>query len=286
MGARPSSFSRGGLFNNVDATIAGYTFQVGDTVKVKTGANKGNDFAPLTFVPEFLEDGKDENSDIRLLVGNALDFGEVSDDGRTLATDRSIPRNSEAGTFLYTLCNPTEGGEGFDENQLSEDPNSINYEPIIGTRVRLINPVDEEKTKRQGKQKNAKTGKEYDRRTLQVSRVYESVRPVAGKASGATKTTKPATTTTKSASRTNGSGKTAAVESPYYDYLNGVLGANDGVLPKAKLRMKLMSYLQGKVATSDRDAAIKFLFDDKNLAAAPGVTFDPTSDDKLIQLNG
>src|SRR3990167_4916255 len=116
MGARPSSFKKGGGFlSGVDATITGYEYFTGETVQIKRGDRKGEDFTPLHLVPTFRVDGADEDVSQRLLIGDASNFGEVSEDGKTLFTPerQSFGRNSEAGIFVESLINPVEGGDGF-----------------------------------------------------------------------------------------------------------------------------------------------------------------------------
>jgi hypothetical protein len=187
MGARPSSFKRGGGYlNGVDVTLVGYTFLVGDAAEIKKGNRKGEMFTPLSLVPEFQEDGASETKTQRLLIGDATNFGDVSEDGLTLDTPdgQVFGASSEAGIFLASLCD----SPVFPEDRFEDTNERINLEPMIGTRMRLVQEVNAEKTKRQGQQ-TGKDGKMYDRKDLKVGEVYSVAatgkaakgKPVAGK---------------------------------------------------------------------------------------------------------
>lgn len=171
MGARPSSFRKGGggYLNGVEATLVGYAFLVGEPVEIKKGNRKGEMFTPLSLVPEFKEDGAEDAKSQRLLIGDATNFGEVSEDGLTLATPegQQFPASSEAGVFLSSLCD----SPMFPEDRFEDTNERINLEPMIGTRLKLVQETNEEKTKRQGPQKG-KDGKLYDRKDLKVAEVY------------------------------------------------------------------------------------------------------------------
>ncbi len=278
MGARPSTFKRGGGFlNNVDAVITGYQFEVGDTVQIKKGDRKGEDFTPLSLVPSFRVDGADEDVSIRLLIGDAARFGAVSDDGLTLDTPegQSFGANSEAGIFIASLCE-----NGFPEDRLSDDDTTINFEPIVGTRVRVVNEVNAEKTKRQGKQVNKTTKKEYDRRDLKIAEVYEvaDVKPAA-------KAKTPAKTTAKAPTKGNGKVSAASVKDTVEELatqtLLAILKSSGGSLPKAKLSAKVLNKL---LKDPNRDAARNWLFDDANLSGIAGIAYDADDTDQVISL--
>ena len=261
MGARPSSFKKGsGYLNEVDALIAGYQFLVGDTVKVKKGNRKGEDFTPLSLELTFQVDGADQAQTKRLLIGDATFFGDVSDDGKTLYTPegQNISAGTEAGIFLSSLVSP-ETGDGFPEDRFSDSDTEINFQPMVGTRVRLQNQIDAEKTKRQGKEKG-KNGKEYDRRTLRVGQVYDLPTAARGKGNGAAAKTgksagKPTAKPSGDASEITGAALTA--------YLDG---AKDKTLHKSKLRMKVLTDPQFKGNTELRDEVAKLLINDEYLA--------------------
>src|SRR6266404_1481139 len=173
MGARPSSFKRGGGFlNGVDAVITGYTwtdaFNGKEFVAGKDPKTKKDKFHSLYFVLSARADGAEEDVTTTLFAGGFEDF-EVSDDGHTL-TPVEDGRELGGGTaFAKLLTSLVEAG--FPETNLSET--EINYEPIIGTRVRFVQRVNAEDTKKLGKQVDKKTGKQYERKDLIIETVYD-----------------------------------------------------------------------------------------------------------------
>lgn len=270
MGARPSSFKRGGGYlNEVDATLVGYTFEVGETSKIKKGDRKGEDFTPLSFVPQFEVDGDDDSKDDpktqRLLIGDAEQFGEVSDDGLTLSTPdgQSIGARSEAGIFIASLC-----AGGFPEERFSDSDDEINYEPAIGTRLRLVQQVNEEKTKRQGKQKNEKTGKQYDRKDLLVQTVHEVPGGKAtGKAAKPSASSKPAAKGKKVADADEVDIPTLASAT-----LQAILAdAKDNTILKSKLSMAVLKKL---TRDDNRETVREWLMEDENLEGLDGITYN------------
>jgi hypothetical protein len=193
----------------------------------------------------------------------------VSDDGLTLSTPdgQNIGARSEAGIFITSLV-----AGGFDEALLSDSEEEINYEPIIGTRVRLMQEIDAEKTKRQGKQKG-KDGKEYDRRNLLVSTVHDL--PVADKkANGKAKAGAKASTKVAAKSK----GKAAdepddeQIEADGAEFVLEMLAdAPSGKLAKSKLRMGL---LKKRMKYPFREALEEKVFDDAFLASVEGMTYN------------
>jgi hypothetical protein len=258
---RPTAFKRGGggFLNGVDAVFTGYSFLTGETVKIKNGARKGEDFTPLSLVPTFRVDGADADVSQRLLIGDADNYGPVSEDGLTLEMgDGAIGASSEAGIFIDSLV---EGG--FPVENFDEDETTLNLEPVIGTRLRLVQEVNADKTKRQGKQKNEKTGKEYDRRDLKVATVHE----VGAGPAKAAKGGKPA----KGAKAP----KAADVSELAAATLTDILAANDGSIATAKLKMKVFAAFGAKHPQRDqRDAVIAYLTDTDNFAALDGISYD------------
>ncbi len=261
MGARPSSFRRGGGFlNGVDAVITGYIF---------TDAFNGKDFVPgkdpKTHKDKFHSlyvslsarvDGAEEDVTTTLFAGGYDDF-EVSDDGHTL-TPVEDGRELGGGTaFAKLITSLVEAG--FPETNLSET--KINYEPIIGTRVRFIQRVNAEDTKKLGKNKDKKTGKEYDRKDLIIETVYEL----------ASKTPQAKGKTAAKSSATTRAVKGKASTPPVEDIkdLSGralleIVQAAGGSITKQKTSMKtlLTPLLKGN---PQRDAVRQWLQNDDNL---------------------
>lgn len=189
MGARPSQFKKGGGFlNNVDGVIADYVFTDefnGEPFRAgKDPKTKKEKFHSLYFLLSGRADGADENVSTSLFAGGADDFN-ISEDGKTIwdaayeteeeaiaaeaekpGSTRSLGAGTALGKFITSLVQA-----GFPETSLPED--RINFEPIVSTRVRFVQKKDEESTKKLGKRKDAKTGKEYDRQDLLVDQVYD-----------------------------------------------------------------------------------------------------------------
>lgn len=268
MGARPSSFKKGGGYlNEVDVTLVGYTFEVGEPSKIKKGDRKGEDFTPLSLVPQFEVDGddasKDEPKTQRLLIGDAEAFGEVSEDGLTLATPdgQGISSKSEAGLFIASLC-----ANGFPETRFSDDDSEINFEPMIGTRMRLVQQTNVEKTKRQGKQKG-KDGKEYDRRDLLVATVHE----LPGEKKAAGKTGAKPGASSKSAAKGKKADDVDIAELAGETLRDILSEAKDNTIAKSKLSMAVLKKL---TRDENRETVREWLFDDDNLGSVEGVTYN------------
>lgn len=166
--ARPSSFKAGGGFlNNVDGVIVNYEFTTEFPGYSGKASKKKSDFNPLYCVLSAQIDGADDPAVTTLFVGSADDF-EIEDDGKTLVPvdkDGGLRQNSDFSYFIDSLVKA-----GFPETNLPDD--AINFEAIIGTRVRFVQERDEETTKRLGKKKSKNGKKEYDRTRLKVANVY------------------------------------------------------------------------------------------------------------------
>ncbi len=276
MGARPSQFKRGGGFlNGVDAVITGYQFSDEFNGKPfvpgKDPKTHKDKFHSLYVSLSARVDGAEEDVTTTLFAGGYDDF-EVSDDGHTL-TPVEDGRELGGGTaFAKLITSLVEAG--FPETNLSET--EINYEPIIGTRVRFVQRVNAEDTKKLGKQKDKKTGKEYERKDLLIETVYELA-----------KANKPAAKSAKPA------GKTAKGAAPVEDIkdLSGralleIVQAAGGSITKQKTSMKtlLTPLLKGN---PQRDAVRQWLQNDDNLnelVADGAIAYDQESGE--IQVAG
>jgi len=257
---RSSNVKRGGGFlNNVDATISAFDFEVGDTVAIKKGERKGEDFTPLYLVPSFVQDSGGDAVSQRLLVGDAAQFGPVSDDGKTLDLGGSkISAYCDAWKFIESLITPLDGGDGFPDERFDEDETTWNLVPAEGTRVHLVQEVNPEKTKRQGKQKG-KDGKEYDRKDLKVKSVL-SVPEVVAKKIGV----KPIA---KGKPGKAAKAEVVTVAEVAESTLRDILAAQkDNTIPKARLKMKVFAaFTAAHPNKGMRDEVIKYLQDDDNL---------------------
>lgn len=186
MGARPSSFRKGGgKLNGVAALITGYVF-TDDIVSFeeggiltrepfKAGKVKGKDgkvkdrFHSLNAIVSFRVDGAETDMEQPFFAGGADDFA-ISEDGLTIwdaqyetpeaaaeaaLEDPKSVKELGAGTAFAALINSL-CEAGFPETLLPED--RINYEPIIGTRVQLVQRED---PNMKGQKRKGKNGKEY-----------------------------------------------------------------------------------------------------------------------------
>lgn len=188
MGSRPSQFKKGGgRLNGVDVVITGVEFTGDELVytkgesgfsrqefvasKVKKeGGGVKDKFHTLNALLSFRVDGATEDTVEPMFAGGADDFA-ISEDGQTIwdaaydtpeaaaeaAEDaankvKELGANTKFANFVTSLCEA-----GFPETNLPED--RINYEAIVGTRVRLIQRDD---PAMKGKQRlDKKTGKSY-----------------------------------------------------------------------------------------------------------------------------
>jgi hypothetical protein len=269
MGARPSSFKRGGGFlNNVDGMITDYEFTTEFPGGGKQRGKKSSDFTPLFFILSARVDGADEDVTTTLNAGNADNF-EISDDGKTLTPVEDgyeLSANSALGKFITSLCEA-----GFPETNLPED--TINYEPIIGTRVRFVQVRNEEATKKYGKRKS-KDGREFDRQDLKISNVLDLPSAKGGKANGA------AQKGPKGKAAKGGGDDVADLAA---QTLRDILEAADGAVPVDKLKMKVFAAFGAKhPQRAMRDPVHKYLADADNLDGIEGVVYD--SDEGTVAL--
>ncbi len=265
MGARPSTFKRGGggFLSDVDATITGYEFTT--EFPGATQARKKSDFRSLFAVLSARVDGAEEDVQTTLFAGGADDF-TISDDGLTLTPvedNGGIGGNTGWGKLITSMV-----AAGFDENLLPED--AINFEAIIGQRVRFVQKVDAETTARLGKRKG-KNGKEYNRTDLLIEAVY-------GKAVAAKPAAKAAAKATGKAPKSNGHAVAADVEAAgdltefADETLMAIIAASNGKpLPKAKLSVKILQTL-GK--DPRRQDVYTLMYDDAFLARENGWNYD------------
>lgn len=230
-GARPSSYRKGGgggFLNNVDATIVGYEFTDDILTKegrqpyeprtykdTKTGRMKPS-FHWMNAIVDFLVDGAAEPVQKLMRVGAFDAFSSIEDDGHTLVPvneNYGQGSNIDWGLFTDSLCTPAVG-KGFPEELLPED--ELNWSNIIGTRVRLVQRVNEEANKKFGKRKDATGEEKYDRTDLVVEEVYQL--PGTKAASKGAQ---------KAASTSNGAGKVAPQAAKANGKANGKAHATD-----------------------------------------------------------
>jgi hypothetical protein len=289
MGARPSSFKKGGGFlNNVDGEITGYEFTPdfpgGD------GKRKGkSDFNPLYFVLTVQEDGAEEARTTTLFAGSADDF-EISKDGLTLepVDNGGIGAKSDLGRFMASLVEA-----GFDENNLPEDDEPINYEAIVGQRVTFVQVKDEDAMAKAAKkwrqsggkfndqgQKKGKDGKYYNLQYLTVSAVLGEAdeRPAKGKKTAAL-ASKGKTGTKVTKGRANGKVE-VDIDELAKETLLAILADNDDSIAKSKLPAKIAQKLG--VKHPQREEVRKRIYSDDFLTTEDGWSYDQSSKQQTI----
>lgn len=286
MGSRQSSFKKGGGFlNEVDATIIDYQFtDEFNGEPYKPGKMKGTDGKTVP-KPHSLNcflsvrvDEADEDTTTTLRVAKEFTDWEVSEDGHVLTpvADAALGSSSAFGKFIQSW--EAASGQGAESDEHGEG--SFGYEPIIGSRVRLVQRdySDAElariKQLGAGVKRKGKDGKEYTRQSLVIDQVYE-LAAAETKPNGRSKRTKP---NTKGAGTAHPAGKsthaTASSEPAETDDLKDLAGQTvieiletlpNGKIEKVKLSMKtlLTPLLKGHPQRTD---VRKWLAQDDNLA--------------------
>lgn len=273
-GARPSSFKKGGGFlDGVDLVIRDYQFTDefnGDSFK--PGKIKGADGKPME-KPHTLNvlltvrvEGADEDTTTTLKAANNFDEWEVSDDGYTI-TPVTEGTELSAGTSFAKLITSLCEAEPKAEALLPED--SINYQGIIGIRLRTVQRTDAERTKKFGQKVDKKTGKGYDRKDLVVEQVYElpgekpaPVKGKGGKANPPSKTAKGKPAPVADVEDLDTLSKTTLIE---------IVADAGGSIAKSKLSMKVLTKL---MKHPQREDVRKLIFTDDFLAQADGWVYD------------
>lgn len=287
-GARPSGFKQsGGFLNNVDGAIVDYDFTTvfpGKDGKPAKKAKGQPDFGEKVYmVLSVQQDGSEELKTTTLSAGSA-EFFEISEDGKTLTAPDGGPVSMSASCavakFIGSLIDA-----GFPETSLSDDEDSINFEPIIGTRVRFLQVVNEQTTKEYGKKVDKKTGKSYDRKNLTVSDVLSL--PGEQQTSKTTKGVKAAPTgkgkpVTAAKGKANGAVK-VDLEELAAETLLAILADNDGTIDKSKLPAKIAMKLGAK--HPHKDDVRKLIYSDAFLETENGWSYDGSSKAQTISLS-
>ncbi len=276
MGARPSTFRKGGggFLNGVDGVISGYRwtdqFNGEDFEPGKKPGTKEDKFHSLFLELSARADDADEDLTQNLFAGGYDDY-EVSEDELTLTNveggECSIGANTPAGKFLASLVEA-----GFPESKFSEDTDSVNVEPMVGTRVRFGQAVvigkDGKPRKRIAKKGKFK-GREFDDTTTVIEQVYE----VAGKAGKKGAKAESAKSGKKSkAAEPDDDEET--VESLATAFLVKIVTANKGKMAKGKVSMQLLKPENGLFKHPEREAIRKLLNSDKFLNTEDGWSYD------------
>lgn len=275
MGARPSTYRKGGggFLNGVDGVIVGYRwtdqFNGEDFVPGKKPGTKEDKFHSLFMELTARADGADEDVTQNLFAGNYDDF-VISKDELTLTSEDdgecSIGLNTAAGKFLASLVEA-----GFSESKFDEDPNSVNVEPMNGTRVRFGQAVvlgkDGKPRKRIAKKGKFK-GREFDDTTTVIEQVYP-----AEKAAKGGKTAEPVKAGKKTSKKEEAE-EEDDVETLATNFLLKIVAANKGKMAKAKLSMQLLKEENGMSKHPEREAIRKLIKSDDFLETENGWAYD------------
>ncbi len=163
----------------ITGTVTGITFESKDWKPKAKGADP---YYTLSAKISLLPDGAKKAVDRFIRAGFFYPENQtISKDGRTLSNGPKggpvVQDDSDFARLIGTLIE-----KGFPEDRL--DPNGLNFDAVVGTRLTLANQRDAEATAKFGKRKG-QDGKEYDRDYPVISAVLglPAVK-AAGKAAG------------------------------------------------------------------------------------------------------
>lgn len=196
-GARPDSFKRGGggFLDGVDSVITDYNisdsfngedYKPGKITFVNSGGKTETMDKPhsLNVLLSVRVDGADEDTTTTLKVAGEYDAWEVSDDGYVITPvdeKTGLSANAAFSKFIESLVKA-----GFPADNFPED--AYDWRAMIGTRIRMVQRKDVERTEKFGQKKSKDGKKAYDRKDLVVDQVYEvPSKSKAGKTSKAGK---------------------------------------------------------------------------------------------------
>lgn len=230
----------GGFLNSVDGVIKGYEFTTTHPF-AKEGQKSKSDFLSLFQVLTIRVDGSTTDVTFPLWGGDASNF-EISDDGLTLTPIEDgyvLGGGTDLAKFIQSYDAVSEDGAS------SDDETVVNYEPIIGQRVRFVQvPYSAEELaslKRRGKPTTRKDKKdpkkEWPLQWLQVETVYGPA-PVVATGKG------------KAAPAKSGKANGKAAAGPTVDDLAiatliDIVKGNGGSIAKSKLSMRVLKALTG-----------------------------------------
>ena len=257
--AKKAGGGGGGYLNGVSGVIKSITFKAGNSgVAEKSGKSWTKYSGVITVLADGAENEVPQFADAGFLRGDQT----ISADNRTIEGDDAYFLSGNENPFGRFIVSLFEGeGNRLPESLWEATNGGRNYDALAGVRVTFQRVRDEEATKRMGKRKDPKTGKEYDRDYLLVSEVLAAPAPAAkgakaavkGAAKGAVKAA-PAVASTDAAD--------AAL-------LSILGGTADNTLERSKVSGAVVRYaLAQKLEQADREAIRKTLQDDAYIADA------------------
>lgn len=250
-------FRKGGGFLN---NVAGLVTQVEWTTENPGQAKSKKDFTSLFFRIFVKTDGADDTVDTHLFAGDGDAFEIDGTTLKPLEEGYSLGAGTGTATFIESLIEA-----GFPENLLFNESDEIDFSAIVGGRYQFVQRKNEELTKKLGKRKDKKTGKEYDRVDLVVDRILELPSAKGSKAGKAS--SKPAGKAGKAAASSDVSEVATAALLRY-------LEAADGEITKNKIRTKVLTDKEFSKDRELKDAVTKLLIDDDFLSEVEGTEFD------------
>ena len=270
--------SGGGFLNGVDATITGYEYTDEFNGKPFVAGKKPNGeprFHSLYCRLDTRVAGAVEDASTSLFMGGFEDW-TVDEGGHTLSQiNEDDPRVLGNGTGYSYFIESLVAAEPRIEAVLGDDYDAgYDLTSLIGLRVRFVQQVDVEATKKAGKAKNKEGVPTYDRKNLVVEAVYElpkSGKKASGKAAGTTSATGKG-----KAAQAAADAPDADVESLAKDTLQSIVVASGGTIDKTKLNMALLKSL---LKRKDLDQAVResvrqLAFSNAFLESCDGIVFD------------
>lgn len=245
----------GGFWNNVDATITGYIFTdefEGKPFVAGKNAKGGEKFHSMNARVTARVDGATEDSSTNLFAGGWDDY-DVSEDGLTL--DRQLGTGAFS-TLIESACAASP-----DLEAALEALGGLNFEPLIGARVRLEQVVNKAATLKYGKVVDKKDPKKsYDRKDLVISEVYSLGAPP-----------KPAGKPVKA-----GKGKAAVADTSVAELatatLLDILADNEGSVTVQQLSVKTLHKLIKEIPATRE--AVRKMYTEAFFETIEGVSFD------------
>lgn len=298
--AKKAAFKEGGGFlNGVDGKIVDYQFSSTnfDGTPFKPGKDpvtKKDRFHSLYFILSARVDGAEEDVTQHIWAGDADSF-DVSEDGHTLTPIEdgyAIGANTDLAKLIRSL---EEKGEeiGFEGAQ-SDDEGVINFEPIVGLRVRFGQEKALDKSGNVIKRKVKKgkhAGKEFDQTVTIIEKVYGMDEVAAPTRKGSAKG-KPAPAAPAAVAGKGGAGgkKTAGVDpirtlaaETVINIISDNITEEDarGTIPKSRLSMGFLTKL-GK--HPNREPARKLAQSDAFLESLEQIVYDKAEQTIALQL--
>jgi hypothetical protein len=225
----------------------------------------------LSLRPDGVDEGDEEAYVKRSLYLGSSKYLVIEDEGKTLASsdDDGTPRLYEGGeVFKFIESLETAGFPAEARFPDITEEKKINFEGMLGWRIRVVNEIDVEATKKLGKRKvtaGKHKGKEFNRTYTKVTKVFgeDEVKAEGGKPNGKIKTS-------KSKKDEDADAEQYTVESPSVSkkaadkFLLALIEAQPKeTLPKKDIALQITRYATSvKMDRSERDAMRAFIVAD------------------------